>query len=187
MKKALLVFVVLVFSYSVKSQNIARNTFQFELGGAAGLYSINYERLLLDSVNFNIGLSVGITYFPHLFNYDRIYGAPFRITFLKQIGRETYFEFGAFYTYMNASNYVAHESRRGMGDTIYAPLPPTTYSWETDIYRLYGFRGGYRHHPVGKGVFWSILIQATISKENNLDSSWEIMTPWVSFSLGYSF
>ena len=186
-KKVLLIFIVFSFSYSVKSQDIARNTFHLELGGTAGIYSINYERLLLDSGTVNVGLRVGATYYPGIYNYDHVYGVPLSISLIKKVGKETYFEFGVFYTFLNASTYVEYKYRRGMGDTTNTPLPPTTSSWETDIYRLYGIRGGYRHHPVNKGSFWGVLIQVTISKQNDFDASWRNMTPWISFSYGYSF
>lgn len=70
MKKHLTVFLLSLITLSAISQQTDdkkfqhRNSFQIELGGHGLVYSINYERILVNAQNFKTTAQLGISYYP---------------------------------------------------------------------------------------------------------------------------
>lgn len=70
MKKHFTVFVFLLIAFSAHCQNNTihpfqnKNSIQLELGGPAVFYSLNYERILLNSGRLKTAAQVGISYYP---------------------------------------------------------------------------------------------------------------------------
>ena len=70
MKKKLIVLLLSLFSISAMSQQASegsfqnKNSFQLELGGHGLIYSLNYERILLNGHKFKTASQIGISYYP---------------------------------------------------------------------------------------------------------------------------
>jgi len=70
MKKKLIVLFLSLFSISSMSQQASegsfqnKNSFQLELGGHGLIYSLNYERILLNGHKFKTASQIGISYYP---------------------------------------------------------------------------------------------------------------------------
>ena len=70
MKKHLIVSFLSLITITAFSQQVDdisfqdRNSFQFELGGHGLVYSVNYERILLNGQKFKTASQIGIAYYP---------------------------------------------------------------------------------------------------------------------------
>ena len=168
----------ILFSFHLYSQNLAKNTIYFELGGAALLGSLNYERLVLNNDNHNLGIRAGIIYINSFSGGERlIFGIPFGFSYLLS-GKKLCFETGPSFII-------------GKDKFKPSPYPPDTN------YRDYllGLRMGIRNQPVKRGIFWNALIQSSwaINEDLNYPNynsrkySQLSAFPWISLGIGYAF
>lgn len=101
MKHALILLFCLGISQSISAQGIhqtpsrfnSKNSIQFELMGAGYVYSINYERVVLNGSRLKTNAQVGYSYFPYLRTL-----IPLSINELISFGKH-HAEIGAGYTY----------------------------------------------------------------------------------------
>lgn len=171
MKKYLLIL-GLFLSINASSQEIARNTFFAEASGVTGLYSANYERLLFESQNVNLGLRGGFAYVPVFLGYTLF---PVSLSLIKNITKNHFLEMRVG---LSTSFYIYEDwYGRPLGDTTNIFVP--TKKLGMGIIPSIGI--GYRYQPEAKGVFFNLLAQriAYFGKEN-----WYAN---ISVGLGYAF
>jgi hypothetical protein len=174
--KCLNVFLFSIYlSHVLPAQLIRKNTIYFELAGAAGVYSINYDRLLLDDFDNNISLRIGFSYL-NLFddNQHIIKGIPVGISYL------TAFE--NLYTELGVSFSVLSES--------YQTMNGRSEVQTENIMLIPSIRMGIRRQQTDKRLFWNALFQLSgliNGKDKNferpLDAS---LVAYLSLGLGYS-
>jgi len=86
----------LVFGQDEKSKNeqkIRKNAFYFELGGNGGLYSINYDRIVLSGEKSYLSLRGGFAKYPEVGFIENSFVFPFETNFI--FGKHNnFFEFG---------------------------------------------------------------------------------------------
>ena len=168
MKKILFVLLVLGFMQSVKSQEIARNNFYLELGGAAMMYSVNYERLLSTTRDFNFPVRIGLSYTnTNVFDGNNTLGIPVSISFIKHLSKNLYFEIKAFVT-----AFFYKEKYYGMGGSMYVAS-------ESFVKYMPGLSAGLRGQPSTAGLYYHIHIQAQYIEGE--------IGPFLSLGLGYAF
>jgi hypothetical protein len=78
------------------STSISKNTVYLELLGNGGIYSFNYDRIILTKKLFKISGSIGISYIPPSVRYNHTFTYPAEINFL--YGKRNYLELGIGYT-----------------------------------------------------------------------------------------
>ncbi len=168
MKKILFILLALGFIQSVKSQEIARNNFYLELGGAAMMYSVNFERLLSTNRDINFPIRIGLSYTnTNVFDGDNTLGIPVGISFIKHLSRNSYFETRAFVT-----AFFYKEKFYGMGGSKFVGS-------ESFVKYMPGVSVGLRGQPSTAGLYYHIHIQAQYIERK--------IGPFLSLGLGYAF
>ncbi len=115
MKKNLIVLFLSLFSISAMSQQASKgsfqnkNSFQFELGGHGLIYSLNYERILLNGHKFKTASQIGISYYPP--------SAGMRDIWLPICINEIY-SFGSHHIEGGIGYVIIRESTRDMEDNL---------------------------------------------------------------------
>jgi len=97
MKKYLLLSLLLLFSsvlLSVKAQEIGpelkRNTIFIELLGNGGIYSLNYDRILLSKEKWKLAGRAGVSYFNFSDDFNtQYYAIPLEVSYL--VGKGNHF------------------------------------------------------------------------------------------------
>jgi hypothetical protein len=179
MKKYLIV-IGLFLSIRASSQEIARNTVFGEVFGAAGFYSVNYERFLRDNNNINFTLRAGFSYIHENRAYQYksdIFIFPMSLSILKNIQKNHFIEVRL--SVANILNYKTYEYSSGLGDTSRTPLHTPIKELEYGIYPSLGL--GYRYQPSNKGLFFNFLVQ----RIPNLSK--ELWYTNLSVGIGYAF
>jgi len=165
------------------AQELKRNTFYFEAGGASLFYSINYDRLLKNNDERNIAIRMGVMYLNMFNDNQRVFkGIPLGISYLERI-KKNFIEFGI--------------SVSAISDTYY---PDFSYSFgnsgisselTNDLVLMGSLRIGIRHQPSDSRFFWNALFQNSFLIVGEMDDFSapfeESYLPFVSFGAGYSF
>lgn len=164
-------FFLLIISLVAKSLDaqIAKNTVYLELLGNGALYSINYDRILLDAEKFKISSSIGYGSYRN----ENFEGIPFEVNFL--FGHKHYFEIGTGISYIKGLTQMEPE-----------------YSWgvvSTTIYNTY--RIGYRFQKDKKGLFFKVAVIPFVrlyeyeeTFKTDTDNAFFV---YVGAAVGYSF
>ncbi len=119
---------------SLKTKFTYKNSVQLELGGHGLIYSLNYERILLNGQRFKTTAQVGFAYYPRWADIIDIW-LPVEINEIISFNKH-HIELGLGYVFIN-------ESTRGVNNTI------VSRQWEG----LYSGRIGYRYQkPNGRFV-----------------------------------
>jgi hypothetical protein len=75
--KLLLVSLITIFSFSSFAQEEKgfnySNNMHFELGGHGLIYSINYERILINNKSFKTAAQIGISYYPSFIGFRDVW------------------------------------------------------------------------------------------------------------------
>lgn len=132
------IFLLLIISLIAKSSGaqIAKNTVYLELLGNGGLYSINYDRILVDAAKYKLSSSIGYG----LYKSENIEGIPFEVNFL--FGHKHYFELGTGISYIKGLTQIEPGCLNGaVSSTIY------------NTYRI-----GYRYQKDEKGFFLKVAV-----------------------------
>ena len=152
----------MLFTGGLFSQNIARNNFFAEAPGVTGIYSVNYERLLFNSDNVNLGLRLG---FANTFNsqyYNPGMLIPLSFSLIKNLAKSHFLELRVSLT----NNLYIYKDWSGqpLGDSSHSFVPQK----KLGIGLVPGIGIGYRYQPETKGLFFNFLLQriAYFSKEN---------------------
>ena len=168
MKKLFLIILAIGFILNVKSQEITRNNIYVELGGAAMMYSVNYERLLSSNRNINFPLRIGLSYTnTNVFNGDNTIGLPISFSFIKNLNRNIYFETRLFVT-----PFFYQEQYYSQGGSM-------SYDTENIVSFLPGASIGFRGQPSTAGLYYHIHIQSQVIEKE--------IGPFLSLGLGYAF
>ncbi len=168
MKKILFILLALGIIQSVKSQEITRNNVYLELGGAAMMYSVNYERLLTSNRNINFPFRIGLSYTStNVFDGNNTLGVPISISFIKNLSKSFYFETGVFVT-----AFFYKEKHYGMGGSTYLGS-------DAIVKYMPGASVGFRRQPETVGVYYHIHLQVQL-----IDSDVGIFP---GIGLGYAF
>ena len=168
MKKILIILLALGFIQSVKSQEITRNNIYAELGGAAMMYSVNYERLLTSNRNINFPFRIGLSYTnTNVFDGDNTIGVPISISLIKNLNKSFYFEAGVFVT-----AFFYEENYNGMGGSTYLGS-------DAIVKYMPGASIGFRRQPEAAGVYYHLHLQVQF-----IDSDVGVFP---GFGLGYAF
>lgn len=168
------IFLHVTYVYSQTGKPL-RNNFYLELGGAAILYSFNYEFFLLKNEKRNIAPRIGVMLFPYSQNSTRrfIAGVPIGISYLKMIDKNS-FEFGLTAAAIKDDTYFDN------------------YSIISELITIYSVRTGVRRQPNKKGVFWNALVQMSgLLYDDYTNFSPSIHStyyqPWISIGIGKSW
>lgn len=164
-----------------QSDQITRNNFYFEAGGAAFFYSLNYERLLLNNSQHNIATRIGIFYLPTFNHSSRVLkGVPVSVSYLKKM-KNKYLEGGVSFSALTDQ----YSNRAGSGNAIH------DFTSIKDLVLIPSVRFGIRKQPVAKGLFWNALIQGSLIAVGDVDN-YDFKTaeksglPFLSLGMGYS-
>ncbi|MDF2447789.1 MAG: hypothetical protein K0R26_293 [Bacteroidota bacterium] len=157
-----------VFSPRDYVKNPAKTAGYLELGGNAGLYSLNIERIY--HYREKIKLSVRIGFAPH---FNGIY--------IEQI-------------YITENNFIflknPHHVEIGLGGTMqrrFNELPgkPDRYVWENIVFGV--GRAGYRYQKQDDGFFFRAAITPVITSRDALGFHSNYFQFWAGLCLGLSF
>ncbi len=180
MKYITLLLVMLLANAHLMGQ-VSQQNIYLEIGGASGIYSINYERLFpLNESTFFTG-RIGGMYLNDLRKNPKTYeGIPAGISYLKRL-KKNYLEIGLSVAWAQMQKKNNEADRLLHGENLFKD----NQIWES-------LRIGIRHQPDGKGLFWNTLLQySTVLSKKNVQSREEYTTiykfPYVSFGMGYTF
>ena len=170
MKKVLcsIIFFILA-SNTVSSQNQTstkfqnKNSAQLELGGYGLFYSINYERILLNSDNFKTASQLGISYYPPTTGVRDLW-IPFGINEILSIGKH-HIEAGLGYT-------LIREAARDQENN------PLYWFWSGVITGRFGYRF---QKPNGRFIF-RVAFTPLVEYGSSLQ-----FHPSAGVAVGYSF
>lgn len=169
MKKNLIVLFLSLFSISAMPQQASegsfqnKNSFQFELGGHGLIYSLNYERILLNGHKFKTASQIGISYYPPSAGMRDIW-LPICINEIYSLGSH-HIEVGVGYV-------VIREATRDMEDNL------DEWFWSG----VFTGRIGYRYQkPDGR-----LILRAGFTPFMEHDSALEFH-PSGGISVGYNF
>ena len=175
MKKYVIALLITISSLGIFAQEITRNNIFLEGGGATGLYSVNYERLLRENNSLNFAFRIGLAYFPDHVHYSSPMVFPIGFSVLKNITTNHFIELRL----AVASSLSMYEdwSNMPLGDTTNTFVPEKKFG--VDILPSIGI--GYRFQPKTKGLFANFLFQRIlyISKEKWYGN--------ISLGIGYAF
>ncbi len=164
----------MLISVNIFSQDISRNIFFAEASGVTGIYSVNYERLLFESQNVNLGIRGGFSYVND-YHYNSGLLFPVSLSIIKKIKKNHFLEIR---TGLSNNLYIYKDwSGKGLGDSTNNYTPPNKLG--NILIPSIGI--GYRYQPKTNGLFFNILGQRVLyfSKENWYGN--------LSLGLGYAF
>ncbi|MEY4875225.1 MAG: hypothetical protein RL708_374 [Bacteroidota bacterium] len=169
-------FCVLLFSFSMLAKAQSDSTWKFkklnsvniELLGPAILYSVNYERIILNAKRFKTIGNIGVSYFPYSkLDKGASFQTPIYLAELFSISKKKYVELGVGNKFMFAKN---------------------------ELYNIPFFRIGIRHqNPDGKFYFKIAIIptvergELAIMTPDGKPAYVYSYFPWVGFTFGYAF
>lgn len=160
MKNLSLLFVSLFVFVNIYSQDIKKNTVFLEVSGITGIYSINYERLLLKNRTFNLALRGGFAIMSGNISgsshYDSRVIFPLSLSIIKNAYKNHFLEVRVGLT--NSLFMYKDYSGRGLGDST-NNFVPTTKLKNTFIPSI-GI--GYRYQPEINGLFLNALVQKIV-------------------------
>ena len=149
-KNLLILIIGIGFALNLHSQELKRNLFFAELSGATAFYSINYERLLLNNENVNLGVRIGFAWVSTML-YKSNYVYPISFSVIKSVSDNQFLEMR-----LAAANtlYQINDYRdRALSDSTFVPKKMLKYDFVPSI----GI--GYRYQSKNNGLFFNILIQ----------------------------
>ncbi|MBS1634752.1 MAG: hypothetical protein JST26_02440 [Bacteroidetes bacterium] len=150
------------------SRNPARNAAFIELGGNAGLYSLNFDRILFYRDRFKSSIRAGFAPLPHGHYFEQAYVLE-----------------SCFILFKNP-----HHLELGVGATVqrrYNEKPDNSgdYAWENIWYSVW--RCGYRYQPRDEGFFFRAGLTPVFMSHDALGSHPDYFQMWAGLSVGASF
>lgn len=163
-----LFFGVIVSSSRVDAQE-KRNAFYIEAGGNAGLYSINYDRLMPVSEKTKFAPRVGLSYLGHDF-----FIIPIEANFLfgKSAEAKNFKELGLGLTHVTTSYFGGIDFNFGNNDDG---------NDDSDAFTLYSLRAGFRHQKPDGGFMYRLA--GMLFYNPNTDK----LRPFFGISVGHAF
>ncbi len=166
LNKIYIIFFLLstTFAYAQNS----KDAIYMELGGTGLIYSLNYDRLLMQEEKLAISVNLGVSYIPNFFpnsDFAHIYGNS--LGFSTLVGSSRHFAeigFNASYWYM-----------KDIDDDVY---------WLTFL----PIRLGYRYQKKEGGLFFKTSFMPIVPIYQDADASLLYpLTPHFALGLGWSF
>ncbi len=153
MRKFIIVLCMLL-SVNIFSQDISRNTIFAEAIGVTGIYSVNYERLLLKNRNMNFSIRVGGAYIQESEKGENFFIEVNSISMLKNLIKNNYIEIRFSIANIFYKTTSLHSNGLGNPNGIsFTEVTENNYDFHTE------FAFGYRYQPRSKGMFFNLLIQ----------------------------
>lgn len=150
------------------SKNPAKNAGYIELGGNAGLYSLNFDRIYWYHEKFKSGARIGFSPEPHGLYFEQVYLAE-----------------NNFILFSNP-----HHLEIGIGCTMQRrynekPNEPDIYFWENIWFGV--MRLGYRYQKQDDGLFFRAGLTPAITSKDALGYHPDYFRFWAGISIGMSF
>jgi len=160
-----------------EEQEVSKNTIYFELLGNAGVYSLNYDRVILDKEKIRLSSRIGFSHIPRGFD-DGITNVLIELNIQYwQLRKSGWIEFGVGASYLqgiySCNNCPYYSS------TLYSTIRILSYRYQRDT-------GGYFFRA---GILAMI---ETIEYDDNWKNNSEYKSklhsfPFIGFSFGYTF
>jgi len=175
-KQALLVLLLIGSALGANAQQdyerVQKNTFYLELVGNGVLYSLNYDRILVDQQNWQVSGRIGGMYIPGLdYNKRQMIGLPLEVSYLRGRNKH-YLEVGLGFT-TTYGTYRLGESRI------------------KDLALMGVARVGYRHQKREGGLFYKVGFTPVYGVVYNSRSEYKsvgdkFMSPLFGLAIGYT-
>lgn len=159
--------------YSLKpprdyTKDPAKNAGFIELGGNAGLYSLNFDRIYLYKERLKMSARFGFAPEPHGYYFEQVYLAE-----------------NNFILFSNP-----HHLEIGLGATLQRrynerPNEPDNYFWENIWFGI--FRCGYRYQKQDDGLFFRAGLTPAIMSKDAEGKHPNYFRFWLGASIGVSF
>jgi len=193
MRSLFLFFSLLTFSFYSFSQSTAKNSLYLELGGAAGLYSINYERMISEGSNVDINARIGFAVVPFRdrevlvdWDIDNIaYAFPIGVNFVFG-DKKNHFETGLAYSIVFDGR-VAYD---GYAKTNGEFIEIVNLRVERGVGHYLIPKIGYRYQKAEGGLIFKVNATPFIIIDDALDSSSSNTNRvlfWLGVSVGKAF
>ncbi len=148
---------------SIKKSAIAKNTIFVEGLGNGGLYSLNFDRIVLIKNSMKLSGRIGLSYYIKLKN---LFTYPLEVNLM--YGKKGHIEVGIAYTPVF---------------TLYKKDLLKLY----DVYAFSGIRIGYRYQVLDGGLFFRLGFIPYIHFPKFMNSRKEYPIVWMGLSVGYTF
>lgn len=148
--------------------NPAKNAGFVELGGNAGLYSLNYDRIYFYKEKLKISARVGFSPQPHGWQFEQVY--------------------------LLENNFILfsnpHHLEIGLGATMQRrynerPNEPDNYFWENIWFSIW--RCGYRYQKQDDGFFFKAGLTPAIMSKDAEGFHPDYFRFWLGIGIGMSF
>ncbi len=172
---------IVVLNLSIKSQDEhvlkpprdytkdpAKNAGFIELGGNAGFYSLNFDRIYLYREKLKMSARLGFSPEPHGFYFEQVYLVENNIILFSN---PHHLEIGIGATMQRRYNERPHE--------------PDNYFWENIWFGI--FRTGYRFQKQDDGFFFRAGLTPAIMSKDAEGSHPNYFSFWAGVSIGMSF
>ncbi len=169
------------------------NGIYLELGGNAGIYSINYERIVLESpVHLSGRLGLGLMNEQWIIDAEDKKGmellVPFGVNAWYTLAGVHHLELGLGATFYSHKVYALETTASNI---MVQPLPPRLIR-KNELWT--NFSLGYRMQKEGGKFYYRIFFNGHLSRRvladnPNAHSQYSVLTldPWGGFSIGYGF
>ena len=146
----------------------AKSAFFLELGGNAGLYSLNVDRIYFYHPNLKISGRIGFAINMNSIYYEPIIVLENNFIFLKN----------------------PHHLELGLGGTLQRrfnekPNHPDIYNWENILFSVWRF--GYRYQKQDDGLFFRTAVTPIVISNDALGFHPNYFQFWIGISIGMSF
>jgi len=146
----------------------AKNAGFIELGGNAGLYSLNFDRIYLYKEKLRLSARLGFAPEPQGFYIEQVYVAENNLILFSN----------------------PHHLEIGLGATMQRrynerPNEPDNYFWENIWFGI--LRCGYRYQKQDDGFFFKAGLTPAIMSKDALGSHPEYFRFWAGVSIGMSY
>ena len=148
-----------------------RNTLFIELGGNSPFYSLNYDRIIVNKINWKLAARIGAMYLYDNRSYlesirNKNYSIPLELSFLK--GKNN------------------HNLEIGIGATAF--FKEYVETTRDNFLSLASFgRIGYRYQKNNGGIFFKVGFTPIIQFKKNMDSiNPKYVYPWAGLAIGYT-
>jgi hypothetical protein len=147
-----------------------RNSVQLELGGHGLIYSLNYERNLLNFNHFKTSVQIGFAFYPKPIDLRSRLWVPISFNQLFSY-KQHHLELGIGMVITEYQNYSFGDGMR----------------YEKDLQPLLAGKIGYRYQKPAGRMQYKLLFTPILDKEKNFANARVEFIPLGAFSIGYTF
>lgn len=146
----------------------AKNAVFIELGGNAGLYSLNFDRIYWYTKNIKASARIGFSAEPHGYFFEQVYVFEQNVILFKN---PHHLELGGGVTTQRRYNEK--------------PNSPDHYFWENIWFSVW--RCGYRYQKQDDGLFLRTALTPVVMSHDALGYHLNYFQFWLGLSIGVSF